>query len=93
MTKILQKNRNKRKQRNEEKGVENGTKYIISLIKKIQCQLVKNFRNSQKKQIKNLMIIKNLMMKRNKRNQKSVDVEEKNGMKLIMNSNKNFRCL
>ena len=33
------------------------------------------------------------MMKRNKRNQKSVDVEEKNGMKLIMNSNKNFRCL
>ena len=36
------------------------------------------------------MMIKNLRMKINKRNQKSVDVEEENGIKFIMSLREKF---
>ena len=90
MIKILQKNKNKGKQRNAEKGVENGTKYIINQKTEFRYQLVKNLRNSYKKRIKKLMMIKTLVMQINKKNQKNVDAEEENGIKLIMRERMKF---
>ena len=90
MINYFQKNKNKRKQKNAEKGVENGTKYIISQETGLQFQLLKKYINSNKKKLKKLTKIKNLVMTINKKNYKNVDEEEVNGIKLITNSRTKF---
>ncbi len=90
MTNSFQKNKNKRKQKNAEKGVGNGTKYIINQEMKFLYHLLKKRINPNKNKLKKLMIIKNLVITRNKENCKNEDEEEVNGIKHIMNSRKKF---
>ena len=80
--------KNKKKKKNVKKEDRNFQKHIINLERRITCQLVKNLINLYKKSKKKLTKINmiKISMHSTKKNQKRADVEEENGIKLIMSS-------
>ena len=83
------------KKKNVKKEDKNFQKHITNLEKQITWQLVKNLIHLSKKSNKRLAKIKmiKILKHRNQRNKKSVDAEEKNGIRHIMNSRIKLQCL